>query len=274
MKIASSIPRLLNIAIIPVVALVLTANGINFAGAQNTTNAVTTAGNAADVSQFPSLDKLPGRVPSHVWNGLAGVWSRDHARWAATATNDAGAVVFLGDSITEGWRTLATDFPNLKVANRGIGGDITSGVLYRLKADVLSLNPSAIVLLIGTNDVGDGADAEDVAANIRLILQAIKDFNPNLKVIVCKIMPRSERDGPIYAEKIQKANSLVEQFVKGEPNFAICDTWGIFADAQGNPNPADFNTDHLHLNAAGYAVWKTALDPVIAKLNLGADKAK
>jgi lysophospholipase L1-like esterase len=147
-------------------------------------------------------------------------------------------------------------------------------VLYRLKADVLSLDPSGIVLLIGTNDVGDGADAEDVAANIRLILLAIKNYNPNLKVIVCKIMPRSERDGPIYAETIQKANALVEQFVKGEPNFAICDTWGIYADAQGNPNPADFNADHLHLNAAGYAVWKAALDPVMAKLNLGAGEAK
>jgi lysophospholipase L1-like esterase len=274
MKIAPSICRLLNSAIIPGVALLLAAAGINFAGAQNATNAAPAAVNATDVSQFPSLDQLPGKVPAHVWNGLAGVWARDHVRWAATATNDTGAVVFLGDSITEGWRTLATDFPKLKVVNRGIGGDITSGVLYRLKADVLSLDPSGIVLLIGTNDVGDGADAEDVAANIRLILQAIKDFNPNLKVIVCKIMPRSEREGQIYAETIQKANALVEQFVKGEPNFAICDTWGIYADAQGNPNPADFNADHLHLNAAGYAVWKAALDLVMAKLNLGADKAK
>jgi lysophospholipase L1-like esterase len=274
MKIALVIRRLLKPLIIPGIALLLAAAGINFAGAQNTTNAAPAMGSATNVSQFPSLDQLPGKVPSHVWNGLAGVWARDHVRWAATATNDTGAVVFLGDSITEGWRTLATDFPKLKVANRGIGGDITSGVLYRLKADVLSLDPSGIVLLIGTNDVGDGADAEDVAANIRLILLAIKNYNPNLKVIVCKIMPRSERDGQIYAEKIQKANALVEQFVKGEPNFSICDTWGIYADAQGNPNPADFNADHLHLNAAGYAVWKAALDPVMAKLNLGASEAK
>ena len=274
MKIALAIRRLLKLRHHPRRRTFVAAAGINFAGAQNTTNTAPATVSATDVSQFPSLDRLPGKAPPQVWNGLAGVWARDHARWAATATNDAGAVVFLGDSITEGWRTLATDFPNLKVANRGIGGDITSGVLYRLKADVLSLNPSAIVLLIGTNDVGDGEDPEDVAANIRLILLAIKDFNPNLKVIVCKIMPRSERDGPIYAEKIQKANALVEQFVKGEPNFAICDTWGIYADAQGNPNPADFNADHLHLNAAGYAVWKTALEPVMAKLNLGAGNTK
>lgn len=224
---------------------------------------------AIDVSQFPSLDQLPGKPPHQVWTGLAGTWARAHERWKAGASNDAGAVVFLGDSITEGWSTLAKDFPNMKVANRGIGGDITSGVLYRLNADVLSLNPKAIVLLIGTNDIGDGSDPADVAANIQLILQAIKNFNPKLKVIVCKVMPRSEHGPTMYAEKITKVNSLVEQFIKSEPNFTICDTWAIYADAAGHPNPADFKPDLLHLNADGYTVWKAALDPVLATLDLG-----
>ena len=249
-------------------AILLAGAGAVPALAQSTNSPALAPDGAADVSQFPSLDRLPGKVPPHVWNGLAQGWARDHARWKATASNDVGAVVFLGDSITEGWRTLARDFPKLKVANRGIGGDITSGVLYRLKADVLSLKPAAIVLLIGTNDVGDGASGEDVAANIQLILLAIKNTNPKTKVIVCKVMPRADGNVAIYAEKIQKANSLVEQFVKGQPNFAMCDTWGIYADEKGNPNAADFNPDHLHLNAAGYAVWKTALDPVLASLQV------
>ena len=255
-------------------ALLLAGAGAAPARAQLTNSTAAAPDSAVDASQFPSLDKLPGKVPPTVWNGLARAWAGDHARWQATASNEVGAVVFLGDSITEGWRTLARDFPNLKVANRGIGGDITSGVLYRLKADVLSLKPAAIVLLIGTNDVGDGASGEDVAANIQLILLAIKKADPKIKVIVCKVMPRAERNGPIYAEKIQKANSLVEQFVKGQPNFAVCDTWGIYADEKGNPNAEDFNSDHLHLNAAGYAVWKKALDPVLASLHVETGKAE
>jgi len=229
---------------------------------------------AVDVSRFPSLDQLPGKVPRQVWNGLAGAWASSHARWAVTASNDVGAVVFLGDSITAGWNSLARDFPNFKVANRGIGGDLTSGVLYRLRADVLNLKPAAIVLLIGTNDIGNNMDPDDVAANIRLILQAIKEYDPKLKVIVCKVMPRADGGRLTFVEKIRRANSLVEEFVKGEPNFAICDTWSIYADETGAPNPADFNSDRLHLNAAGYKVWKTALDPVIAKLQLPENKAK
>jgi lysophospholipase L1-like esterase len=249
-------------------ALLLAAAGAAPTFSQTTNSAAPAPDSAADASQFPSLDQLPGKVPPTVWNGLARGWSGAHARWRATASNDVGSVVFLGDSITEGWGTLKRDFPQLKVANRGIGGDITSGVLYRLKADVLSLNPLAVVLLIGTNDVGDGASGEDVAANIQLILLAIKNANPNTKVIVCKVMPRADGNAAVYAQKIQKANSLVEQFVKGQPNFAMCDTWGIFVDDQGKQIAADFNGDHLHLNAAGYAVWKKALDPVMASLKL------
>jgi lysophospholipase L1-like esterase len=221
-----------------------------------------------DVSHFPSLDQLPGKVPPHVWSGLPGVWAANHAKWKISASNDVGAVVFLGDSITQGWSTLAKDFPNMKVANRGIGGDVTSGVLYRLAADVLSLDPKAIVLLIGTNDAGDGENGDDIASNIRLILLAIKNYNPNLKVIVCKIMPRADHNAEINNARIKKANALMADFVKTEPNFVLCDTWSAYTDETGNQVAADFRPDHLHLNAAGYVVWKRELDPILSNLHL------
>jgi lysophospholipase L1-like esterase len=222
----------------------------------------------ADVSHFPPLSELPGKPPTHVWPGLPGTWAKCHEHWQTNAANESGAVVFLGDSITQGWTTLAADFPKLKVANRGIGGDITSGVLYRLNADVLSLKPAAIVLLIGTNDVGDDSDPEDVAANTRLILEAIKGFNPKLKVVICKIMPRADGKPGRYTAKIQKINALVEEYVKTQPNFVLCDTWKILADENGNPNPAAYKPDMLHLVPAGYAAWKVALEPVIVSLKL------
>ena len=145
------------------------------------------------VSQYPKDPSLlPGKGPATTSTELPKIWAERHAEWSQTADKNKGAVVFLGDSITQGWHSLANAFPNLKVVNRGIGGDTTRGVLYRLKADVLNLDPKAIVLLIGINDVGLGAKPEDVADNIETILQAIKKFNPNLPVIVCQIMPSGE----------------------------------------------------------------------------------
>jgi lysophospholipase L1-like esterase len=273
MKFTSHHP-LINAFLIPVLCLLLlTASGLPSALAQSTTNAapVAVAADPNDVSQFPGIDKLPGNHPTNVWNGLAGVWARAHSRWKTNAANDVGAVVFLGDSITAGWNSLKRDFPNLHVANRGIGGDITSGVLYRLQADVLDLKPAAIVLLIGTNDIGNNEDPADVAENIIEILHRIKNFNPNTPVIVCKTMPRG---GDNYPAKMKKLNDLVAAYVKTEPKFAICDTWAAYANENGQPNPVDFNADRLHLNAAGYAVWQATLSPVIAAMNISAPKAE
>jgi lysophospholipase L1-like esterase len=245
--------------------LLLLATGGNAAlFAQNTTNTTT-----ADVSQYPQDPaSLPGKGPAATWTGLPKVWAERHAEWARTAAQDKGAVVFLGDSITQGWHSLANAFPNIKVANRGIGGDTTRGVLYRLQADVLDLDPKAIVLLIGTNDVGNGAKPEDVADNIETILQEIKQFNPHLPVVVCEVMPRSDR-GQHPADRIEKLNALVAASIKNDAQFTLCDTWSIYADKNGDP-PKDEFPDLLHPNAMGYAKWEAALKPIFAKLDLEA----
>ena len=220
-----------------------------------------------DASQFPTNTATwPGVGTTNYWNGLPAVWAHRHTDFAKTAAQDHGAVVFLGDSITQGWTTLAQDFPGMKVANRGIGGDITRGVLYRLDADVMSLDPKAIVLLIGTNDIGNGARPEDVAANIKAILDAIRQKAPTIPVIVCEVMPSSEKMGR-PPEKIEKINSMVKDEMSGQPNVYLCDTWSIFADANGDA-PHDIFHDLLHPNAAGYAKWTAALKPIFAKLNL------
>ncbi|HVU07659.1 MAG TPA: GDSL-type esterase/lipase family protein [Verrucomicrobiae bacterium] len=223
---------------------------------------------ARDVSHYPQDPAaLPGKGPATAWSGLPKVWAQRHAQWAKTAEQDKGAVVFLGDSITQGWNSLARDFPDLKTANRGIGGDTTRGVLYRLDADVIALKPKAVVLLIGTNDIGNGADADDVAANIEMILLALQKSNPKMPIVVCRVMPRGDQNGR-FVGKIEQLNSMIDDFVKNRPGFAECDTWSIFADANGGCQKEDFHPDLLHINAAGYAKWTAALQPIFAKLNL------
>lgn len=243
--------------------LLLATVGNSVVRAQNATNTMAAAG----VSQYPKdPSSLPGKGPAATWSGLPKVWAQRHAEWARTAAQDKGAVVFLGDSITQGWHSLANAFPNIKVANRGIGGDTTRGVLYRLQADVLDLDPRAIVLLIGTNDIGNGAKPGDVADNIEAILQDIKKYNSHLPVVVCEVMPRSDR-GQHPADRIEQLNALVAAAIKDDPQFTLCDTWSIFADKNGDP-PKDEFPDLLHPNAMGYAKWEAALKPIFAKLEL------
>jgi lysophospholipase L1-like esterase len=180
---------------------------------------------------------------------------------------DQGAIVFLGDSIIGGWNSLGSAFPDFKVANRGIGGDTTRGVLYRLNEDVIGLKPKAVVLLIGTNDIGLGAKAEDVADNIKAIIAALEKSDPNMPIIFCKIMPSNGAKEHRPAGVIEKVNALALASVKHDPEVAVCDTWSIYADENGNCKQSEF-PDLVHPNAVGFAKWVEALTPILSKLNL------
>jgi len=154
----------------------------------------------------------------------------------------------------------------LKVANRGISGDTTRGVLIRLEEDVLALNPAVVILLIGTNDLEEGADPETAAANLKLIIARLKAHDPRMPIILCEVFPSSaakKRPAP----KITKLNQLYAAAVKGDPQITVLDTWTLFANDQGDARPEEF-PDLLHPNAIGYAKWAAALHPLLATLDL------
>ncbi|HNQ88215.1 MAG TPA: GDSL-type esterase/lipase family protein [Verrucomicrobiota bacterium] len=218
------------------------------------------------VARFPEDAAFPGRGPIRKPEWFRKLWSERRLNWWNRRDQDRGAVVFLGDSITQGWESLARDFPGLKVANRGISGDVTRGVLYRLKEDVLDLDPRAVVLLIGTNDLEENGRPEDVAANVGDILEACRTHNPRMPVVVCKVMP-SHPSKQRPADAIRRINELVDGRVAASPSFVRCDTYSGFADAEGNARPDEF-PDLLHPNAAGYARWRAALEPVFTRLKL------
>ena len=221
--------------------------------------------------QYPTnnLALLPGKGPVPSWKGFYPLWTKRRLEFMRHSAQDKGAVVFLGDSITQGWNSLKSDFPDLKIANRGIGGDTTRGVWFRLQEDVLDLDPQAVVLLIGTNDLGNNGDPADAADNIRAILAILEKSNPKMPIIVCKVMPSKAN----VAEKIEKLDALIDDMVKNDPRLTLCDTWTIYANPDGTCKKEEFN-DLLHPNKAGYAKWTAALKPVFAKLNLESKNAE
>jgi lysophospholipase L1-like esterase len=226
---------------------------------------------AADESskfEIPASDEgLPGAGPIRRYDWFRKLWAERRIAWAERAQQDQGAVVFLGDSITQGWGDdMHGSFAGMKVANRGISGDTTRGVLIRLKEDVLDLHPSAVVVLIGTNDLEEKADPETIASNLKLILAEAKRSNPKMPIVLCQVFPSSEsKKRP--ADKIKKVNELYFAAVKGDPQVTFIETWPLFANEQGDAKPEEF-PDLLHPNAAGYAKWAAALRPIFATLGL------
>lgn len=210
---------------------------------------------------------VPGATSS--WSGFRAKNVERRTLFAAERAADQDAIVFVGDSITEGWHTLKEDFADLgvKVVNRGIGGDTTPNLVYRLKEDVLSLHPRALVILIGTNDLGEHTSPEQIADNCRVLLGQIRTAYPKIPIAWCLVMPRREDD--TYPERIHDLNDRIRKLVKTDNRITLCDTFTPLAQADGSSIPEDFNPDRLHLNAAGYAVWLEAIEPILAGWNLG-----
>jgi lysophospholipase L1-like esterase len=249
--------------------LSLVAAALLFAGCATHTKIPPPAVAASEVSHYaiPATDDgLPGEGPiRRQYDWFRKLWLERRTMWAGQVQQDQGALVFLGDSITQGWKdSLEPSFPGIKVANRGISGDTTRGVLIRLQEDVIALNPSGVVLLIGTNDIEEGAGAWTIVSNIRLILQELRKHDPAMPVVVCQVMPSAvAKKRPLY--KISRLNVLLREATRDQPQVTLLDTWTLFADAQGNAKPAEF-PDLLHPNAAGYAKWAKALHPILATL--------
>jgi lysophospholipase L1-like esterase len=222
----------------------------------------------AQDSQFelPATDEgVPGAGPLRRYDWFKKLWAEKRSGWAKRVEQDQGTLVFLGDSITQGWgEDLGGAFPDVKIANRGISGDTTRGVLLRLQEDVLALKPTGVVLLIGTNDLEENAEPETVAGNLKLILAALKDHDNNMPIVLCQVFPSSAtKKRP--AAKVKEVNQLFAAAVKGDAQVTVVDTWSLFADAEGDARKEEF-PDLLHPNKAGYAKWAAALQPILATL--------
>jgi lysophospholipase L1-like esterase len=213
---------------------------------------------------LPESDEgVPGVGPVRHEDWFVGIWNNRRGTFAANAEASREALMFLGDSITQGWGDdFRGDFDGVKTANRGISGDTTRGLLIRLDADVLALDPAGVVMLIGTNDIDVGVAPKDIAGNVKLILELFEGHDPNMPVILCEVMPTSAtKNRP--ADKIRELNRELVAVAKEYPQVTVLDTYTLFANDEGDAKAEEF-PDLLHPNEAGYAKWRAALWPLLA----------
>lgn len=173
-----------------------------------------------------------------------------------------GRIVFLGNSITEigNWKELTGDST---VLNRGIGGDITYGVLQRI-AQVTALRPSKVFLLIGINDIGKDIPPAMIVHNIGQIVNRIRQESPSTRIILQTILPVNPdvKGFPQHYDKNDKviqANALLRKLA-AEKGLPLVDLYAAFSDQQGYLRK-ELTGDGLHLtpNGDGYRQWVALL---------------
>ena len=208
----------------------------------------------------------PGKGPIRSFG-----WMVDNRKYFWTQREkDQGAVVLVGDSLTAGWKApvLAAAFPGLKIANRGVGGDTSRGVLFRFKEDVLDLKPRAIMLLVGGNDLTAHGDPKFTAENIAAMLDMVQAQDPNIPVILAQGPPAADPKAPLKPGARKDLNQRIAKLAEGRKNVTLVDLFTPMATPEGAPIPEYFAPDLVHISPAGYQKWLETLVPVFTKLGL------
>ena len=171
-------------------------------------------------------------------------------------TMDTSKVVFLGNSITEGF-ILEKFFPESNPINRGISGDHIDGLIERFNDSVLKLKPSKLFVMIGINDIGTGDSDSLIQANYQKLLRMMLQSLPNTRIYIQSILPTTAKWSNCPLDKIQRTNKFIQDFCN-HFGFTWIDLYLKFATKNGYLKK-DYTNDGLHLSSKGYVYWSTIL---------------
>ena len=181
---------------------------------------------------------------------------------------DPKRVVFLGDSITEGWH-LEQSFPGKPYVNRGIGGQTTPQMLVRMFPDVIDLKPAAVIILAGTNDIARNTGPQ-TPAMIEENLQAMTELAQahGIKVVLCSITPIADYGPNKMSEgrppaDILKLNAWIKAYA-ARAHAVYADYFSALVDSAGFLKPG-ISRDGLHPNPEGYKLMAPVAEAALAK---------
>lgn len=174
----------------------------------------------------------------------------------------AGGVLFVGSSSIRLW-DLKQSFPEVAAINRGFGGSQMSDVVHYAGRIVTPYKPRAIVLYEGDNDLAANKTPEKVAADFSELLKKIRAELPEAKVVVIGCKPSPARWKLIAKQR--EANRLLAAACKADEHATFLDVEKPMLSADGVPRAELFREDKLHLNAEGYKLWTSLVQPLIGE---------
>ena len=215
----------------------------------------------------PSITPEP-RLVTYRWMTLS-TWYEMHAADTAQATDGKAPLVFIGDSITQGWHNAGkahwdTHFAPLGAVNFGIGGDMTQNLLWRLKYGATeNLDPKAVMLLIGTNNLSFNKDEpETIGAGVTAVVDELTESFPNADILLMGVFPRSEDQDNPARNKINRINNLISQ-LGTRSHVTYLDITDQLLESDGTLSK-EVMPDFLHLSDEGYRRWTEAILPWVS----------
>lgn len=177
-------------------------------------------------------------------------------------------IVFLGSSIFELWKQKDPDyFKDKPYIDRGISGQISPQLLIRFRQDVIDLQPKAVIILAGSNDISGNTGHvtnEKIMDNIKSMCELARLHR--IKVILCKYLPINQYPWAKHiepADKIIALNNLIEEYANKE-NHAVLDYWTPLVDDKKGQRQ-ELTVDGVHPNLAGYKIMEEVTEVAIKK---------
>ena len=195
----------------------------------------------------------------------------NYGRYAGTnaSLTTAPAVVFMGNSITEGWgRNRPEFFAENNFACRGISGQVSAQMLCRFRADAINLRPKAVVILAGTNDIAGNngpIENEHIAENI--VSMAELALAAGIRPILCSVLPAAKYpwrpEIESVPEKIADLNARLQQYA-AERGLTWVDYYSAM-DAGDGSMRSEYTRDGVHPTPEGYTVMEAVIRPALAE---------
>ncbi|TDO19723.1 GDSL-type esterase/lipase family protein [Pedobacter duraquae] len=193
------------------------------------------------------------------WNEIQNFKHKDSLSMPATH-----GIVFLGSSSIRKWTDAETTFKSYNVINRGFGGSTLAQAADYVNELVFTYQPRQVVIYSGENDIAvDKISAEETLSRLQKLVTNIRTGMPNVPIVFMSIKQSPSRVE--FTDVVLSANKLIKKYLKSVDHTTYLDVNAKMLDSKGATRPELFESDMLHLKPAGYAIWETALKPLLLK---------
>ena len=193
------------------------------------------------------------------WNEIQNFKHKDSLSMPATH-----GIVFLGSSSIRKWTDAETTFKSYNVINRGFGGSTLAQAADYVNELVFPYQPRQVVIYSGENDIAvDKISAKETLSRLQKLVTNIRTGMPNVPIVFMSIKQSPSRVE--FTDVVLSANKLIKKYLKSVDHTTYLDVNAKMLDSKGATRPELFESDMLHLKPAGYAIWETALKPLLLK---------